>query len=451
MLRDTAFAMPTYRLRSPIPSASPEELFDWHARPGAFHRLNPPWDPVRVVSRTGEGVSVGVELVLEARVGPASVRWTAEHTACERPHGFTDTQRNGPFAHWVHQHRFLAEAGGTVLEDEIDWQAPLGALGAAVGGVHGRLERAFPFRHRRTRDDLGRHARHRDKPRLRVLVSGASGLIGTQLTAFLDAGGHEVTPIVRRRSEEGLFVDFQGGGLDPAALEGYDAVVHLAGAPIADGAWTDARKQVIRDSRVRSTEVLAKALAAAKGGPRVMISGSAVGVYGDAGDTMLTEEAPAGDTFLAEVGRAWEAATRPAEEAGVRVVHLRTGLVLSAQGGILSTLLPMFRSGLGGPIGSGRQFVPWIHLDDELGLIHDVAPGKALDHALGIAGELAAKTPASMKIIKELIKPAPYRQLEDGLRMEYEGFATLIRDDEGSKTLMDAFLAQGEDINNVTG
>ncbi len=370
--------MPTYRLRSTIPSATAEQLFDWHACPGAFQRLNPPWDPITVVSRSGPGLEVGTRLELEAAVGPATVRWFAEHTACERPSGFTDEQRRGPFRRWVHQHRFADANEGAVLEDEIDWAAPLGPLGAVVGGVPGRLERVFPFRHRRTADDLARHATWRDRPRMRVLVSGATGLIGSALCAFLDAGGHEVVPIVRQAARgpegpEGVVADFGSGTLDPAALEGFDAVVHLAGAPIGDGPWTRARKQILRDSRVNGTATVARALAACDPArrPGVFVSGSAVGYYGDAGDAVCTEEAPAGETFLAEIGKAWEAAAEPAVAAGVRTVFLRTGLVLAAGGGLLDSLLPMYRAGLGGPIGSGRQFMPWIHLDDELGLIHE--------------------------------------------------------------------------------
>ncbi|MBX2802724.1 MAG: TIGR01777 family oxidoreductase [Myxococcales bacterium] len=357
--------MPTYRLSTVIPTSTAAELFRWHARPGAFHRLNPPWDPVEVVERTGSGLEVGVRLTLRARVGPASVQWVSEHTACDEPHGFTDEQQSGPFRSWTHHHRFTdGPEGEAGLTDEIHWEAPLGAVGAAVGGVQGRLERTFAFRHRRTADDLSRHAPYRERPRLRVLITGASGLIGRQLTAFLDAAGHEVVAYRRGQTQD---------------VSGFDAVVHLAGAPISDPRWDDDGKKLILDSRVKTTQTLVEQLLAASEPPRVVVSGSAVGWYGDAGDGVCAEEAPAGDTFLAAVCRAWEAAAQPVAEAGIRLVTLRTGIVLSAAGGFLGSMLPMFRTGMGGPVGSGQQFLPWIHLDDHVALIHEILQNDAFE------------------------------------------------------------------------
>ncbi|MEN0065273.1 MAG: TIGR01777 family oxidoreductase [Myxococcota bacterium] len=365
--------MPTYRLRTPIPNTTASELYAWHARPGAFERLNPPWDPIRVMSRTGSGVETGVELELQAHVGPIPLTWRAVHTEHEPGRRFVDEQRSGPFAYWRHQHLFTeADPGEALLEDCIEWRAPFGALGAAIGGVQSRLDRVFPFRHRRTADDLARHARYRDRPRLRVLISGASGLIGSQLTAFLDAGGHEVVPLVRSSNARGRHIPLDDPeAIDREWLEGFDAVVHLQGAPIADESWTDARKQVIRHSRVHPTAVLARVMGELKRPPKVFLSASAVGLYGDTGDTEVDEAGPTGDTFLASVGAEWEAATSPARDAGIRTVLLRTGFVLSGLGGYLKAQLPLFQFGLGGPVGGGQQWVPWIHLDDHLGLMHE--------------------------------------------------------------------------------
>jgi len=365
--------MPSYRLRTPIPHASAADLFDWHARPGAFERLNPPWDPVRVISRTGSGLQAGVELELQAHVGPFPLTWRAVHTECAPGEGFVDEQRSGPFRYWRHEHRFAdGEDGEALLEDAIEWRAPLGAVGAAIGGVDRRLSRTFPFRHRRTADDLGRHARFRDRPRQRVLVTGASGLVGSQLTAFLDAGGHDVVHLVRSPDARGRYVPLHDPeAIDRADLEGFDAVVHLQGAPIAAEAWTDARRQEIRHSRVHTTAVLASVLAELERPPAVFLSGSAVGFYGDTGDTLVDEESAAADTFLGSVAAEWEAAARPAADAGIRPVNLRTGIVLSAHGGFLDPMLPMFSLGLGGPVGGGQQWLPWIHVDDHIGLVHE--------------------------------------------------------------------------------
>lgn len=207
---------------------------------------------------------------------------------------------------------------------------------------------------------------------LTVAVSGSSGLIGSALLERLRPDGHTVVPMVRRPAKDGeIHYDPRNGVLDPESLVGVDAVVHLAGAGIGDRRWTDRYRREILESRTLSTSLIAEAMAsvANRGGPRVLLSGSAIGFYGATGDEELNERSAAGDGFLADVCRAWEAATSPAEDAGVRVVHLRTGIVLSPRGGALKKLLPLFRFGLGGRMGSGRQWQSWISLDDEVGAI----------------------------------------------------------------------------------
>ena len=207
---------------------------------------------------------------------------------------------------------------------------------------------------------------------LTVAVSGSSGLIGSALLERLRQDGHTIVPMVRRPAKDGeIHYDPRNGVLDPESLVGVDAVVHLAGAGIGDRRWTDRYRREILESRTLSTSLIAEAMAsvANRGGPRVLLSGSAIGFYGATGDEELNERSTAGDGFLADVCRAWEAATSPAEDAGVRVVHLRTGIVLSPRGGALKKLLPLFRFGLGGRMGSGRQWQSWISLDDEVGAI----------------------------------------------------------------------------------
>lgn len=210
---------------------------------------------------------------------------------------------------------------------------------------------------------------------MRILVSGATGLIGSALVRHLTTGGDEVTRLGRsqpRPGEAAIRWDPAAGTLEPADLEGFDAVVHLAGESIAGGRWTAAKKARIRDSRVRGTGLLAESLARSTSPPRVMLSASAIGFYGNRGDEALDEDSPPGSGFLAEVCRDWEAAARPALEAGIRLVHLRTGLVLSPAGGALAKMLLPFRLGLGGRIGGGRQYVSWITLDDEVEAIRHV-------------------------------------------------------------------------------
>ena len=211
-------------------------------------------------------------------------------------------------------------------------------------------------------------------PGMRVAVTGSSGLIGTALVESLASDGIRAVRLVRRPPENQDEIEWNpaAGRIDGAALEGVDAVVHLAGAGIADGRWSENRKRLIRDSRVAGTRLLAETLAGLERKPEVLVSASAVGYYGDRGDEPLDERAPRGDGFLAEVCDAWEEAAGPAAEAGVRVVHPRIGFVLSGRGGGLPKMLLPFRLGMGGRIGSGRQQVSWISLDDLVAILRFV-------------------------------------------------------------------------------
>jgi uncharacterized protein len=228
----------------------------------------------------------------------------------------------------------------------------------------------------------------------RVAITGASGLIGSALSAFLTARGDDVVHLVRRepRTRHEVGWDPVSRKLNPGDLSGLTAVVHLAGAGVGEHRWTSAYKQEILDSRVNGTATISTALADL-GEPIALVSGSAVGAYGDRGDEMLTEDSDLGKGFLAEVVRAWEAATEPAQDAGLRVAHARTGLVLTPDGGAMKRVLPLARWGMAGPLGSGRQYWSWITLRDEL---------RALAHL--IDQDLAGAV--------NLVGPQPLRQAE---------------------------------------
>ena len=206
---------------------------------------------------------------------------------------------------------------------------------------------------------------------MKVAVTGATGLIGSALVPFLRSGGHEAVPLRRASGEPGgggeAEWDPRTGALSAGVLDGLDAVVHLAGENVAGGRWTAARKARIRDSRVDGTRRLAAALAALPRPPRTLVAASAIGFYGDRGDEALDESSAPGEGFLPEVCQAWEASADAAREAGLRVVHLRVGIVLTPAGGALGQMLLPFRMGVGGVIGSGRQYMSWVALDDVLG------------------------------------------------------------------------------------
>ncbi|MCP5467985.1 MAG: TIGR01777 family protein [Deltaproteobacteria bacterium] len=206
---------------------------------------------------------------------------------------------------------------------------------------------------------------------MKILISGSHGLIASELIPILQAKGHKIGRLIRDKADitkNEIFWNAERGSLDKSALQEFapDAVIHLAGEGIADGRWTEERKRKIRDTRVNGTKILAQALATLESPPQVFISGSAVGFYGNRGDEKLDETSSAGEGFLAEVAQDWEANTQAAESKGIRVVHIRTGIVLSEKGGALQKMLLPFRLGLGGVIGHGRQYMSWISLEDEV-------------------------------------------------------------------------------------
>jgi len=204
---------------------------------------------------------------------------------------------------------------------------------------------------------------------MKVLVSGAKGLIGSALIPELEAGGHRVNRLTRSPRSGGDIRWDPGAGVIEGDLAGFDAVVHLAGESIAEGRWTAERKRHILESRRKGTRLLAEKIAGLPEPPSMMVSASAIGYYGDRGNELLTEESEPGTMFLSEVCKEWEAAADPAREAGVRVVHPRFGIVLSLEGGALGTTLPIFKLGGGGRVGTGRQYWSWVLLDDVVGAI----------------------------------------------------------------------------------
>lgn len=340
-----------------------DEVFAWHTRPGAMRRLVPPWQPMTVVAETDSLADGRAVLGL-----PGGLRWVARHQPAEfdPPHRFVDTlATDGPaswparvIGSWRHTHEFAEAGAGTRVYDRIDAVVPAPAL-----------RPMFVYRHTQLAEDLAAHRAAGLAPMV-IAVTGAGGLVGAALTAFLSTGGHRVIRLVRGMPAGSDERQWNPDNPAPDLLTGVDAVVHLAGASIA-GRFTDSHRAAIRDSRIGPTRKLAEVAARVGDGPKIFVSASAVGYYGYArGDSMLTEDATMGEGFLADVVADWEAATEPAAAAGLRVVNVRTGVVQSARGGTLRLLRPLFAAGLGGRLGSGTQWLSWIGIDDLLDVYH---------------------------------------------------------------------------------
>lgn len=362
--------MMRFHWESEVP-APRERVWAWHERcPAAFRRLLVPWRDVAVLD-VPDRLREGAPVELKLRLGPLSRRWAGRIVEVEAPQRFVDVADTSPFASWRHEHSFLPGAveGTCRMRDTVTCAlpgGPLGRLGEPL--LRSDLERLFRYRHRVVAQDFERYGDQlgRGEPRReRVLISGASGLVGTALKPLLELLGYEVWVLTRSpKGARELGWNLYRGEVDTRVAQlGFAGVIHLAGANIAGGRWSPERKRAILESREQGTRLLAKTLAAAPEPPRVCVCASGTNAY--KADGQPHDEGGAwGEGFLAEVCRRWEDAAEPLERAGVRTVFVRTGVVLTPSGGALQKLLPPFRAGLGGRIGSGRQHMGWIGLDD---------------------------------------------------------------------------------------
>lgn len=359
----------------PVPAS---QAYAWHSRPGAFARLMPPWQSHRVLGSSGP-LAEGSEMSFEIGRRPFSLRWDARHEEVRPGVGFSDRQVRGPFRSWLHR-RDLASStkGGSRLVEEIEYELPAGplaSLGAAQWVSH-QLQRTFAFRHRSLVSDLATQARYASMEPMRIAISGASGLIGSALAAFLSTAGHEILRLERtgQGAPGSVHWDPEHGVLELERLVGVDAVIHLAGENIAGGRWTAERKDAIRRSRTLGTAKLVESLSRLPVPPKHFLCASAIGAYGDSGLEEVDESSLRGEGFLSQVCEEWEEASEAARSFGARVAQLRFGVVLSPAGGALAKMLPPFLFGAGGRIGSGDQAMSWISIDDAVAaVLHTLA------------------------------------------------------------------------------
>lgn len=432
--------------------APAQRAFAWHARSEAFERLVPAWRDVERFAASA-APSKETEIRWRERRGLWRIPCVTRLRGLRPPSEFTEERVGGLFPPRIHVHRFEAEgATSCAYVEEVEFRVPRGFVGERLCA---EMQRLLFYRHSVLRHDLRAHLAAPDRP-MKVLVTGSRGLIGRHLIPYLAAGGHRTIRLARRADPSDSDA-LEWESADSEGWEGFDAVVHLAGANLAHRRWTRARKQTLRVSRVEFTRRLAERLAGLSRPPRALVCASAVGWYGagrraEAAD----EEAPAGDGFLAELARDWEAAAAPARLAGIRVAHLRFGMVLSPRGGALGKMLPAFQAGLGGPLGSGGQWMSWIAMDDALDAIHRaiwrgslvgpvnaVAPFPVSQTSFAAALGRVLGRPARMRVparlvdlafgemgralLLEGVQAAPARLLEDGFAFRFPTLDAALR------------------------
>ena len=377
---------------------SADAAYDWHMRAGAFARLSPPFENVRLKESDPELKEDSVA-VLEISEGPIKVEWTAKHSDFMTGRSFKDVQVKGPFDKWIHTHRFepCSEGESCTLTDDIEYRMPffqsLNPIAIAV--LENKLEKVFRYRHSTTQADMQLLSTRSEQRKKKVCVVGGSGLIGSSLVPFLLTQGHDVTVMTRTPGSAGAQVkeilwSLEEKKIPQDELEGLDVLINLSGEDITSGAWNAEKKVSIRRSRVSSTRFLVNTMKQLESPPELFINASAIGYYGSSTSHRVSEEESPGDGFLSSVCQEWEAEASKAEAVVNRSVVLRLGVVLTPRGGILSRLLPIFQTGAGGVIGDGTQYMSWISIDDVLGVIEQCF------YENSIHGPLNAVAPAAV-------------------------------------------------------
>jgi len=409
-----------FRVSLPVEA---ERAYAWHENDSAFNRLRPAWDSTRMLST--EGIRNGGRAVIALRSPLGTLNWHAEHFNVQPGREFSDRQLRGPFRFWQHTHQFNAiSAGSSELVDIVRYELPFSPLSDFFAGwfVRRQLRAMFAYRHRILSDDLSFWNSLREQRKMRILVTGSRGLIGRELVAFLRMGGHEVIGMSRSASANSVSAPTaQWDLVQPVPqnatplLDGkaLDAVIHLAGEGIAEKRWTSKQKQILYETRIRATENLINGLNTLGLRPKVFISASGVGYYGDSGDSILTENSPMGQGFLAGLARDWEAAAQKAETIfAARCVQVRLSTVLSAHGGALEKMLLPFKMGVGGRLGSGRQWMSWVALDDVLYAIAFLLSSDALSGPMNLVSPQPVTNEELTRTLSALLRrpailPAP--------------------------------------------
>lgn len=387
------------------------EVFPFFQRPENLERLTPPDLGFEILSPRPIEMRAGARIDYAVRPFGVPARWQTLIESYDPPRRFTDVQTRGPYALWHHTHLFAEEDGGTRMTDVVRYRLPLGPIGdLAAPLVRRELERIFEFR----KDAVNALFPAAGEKTMNIVLAGGSGFIGRHLARLLTGAGHCVVVLTRggkAASPGAKTVVWDGGsrGDWESAIDGCDAVINLAGAGVADRLWTRSYREKLVSSRLDSTRALVDAMARASVKPKVFVSASAVGFYGDRVEDSLDEGSSQGRGFLADLCARWEAEASRAESVGVRTVIARVGVVLGRDGGALPKMLTPFKLALGGRLGCGRQWMPWIHVADVAGLIAAAVDDEAYRGVVNaVAPEAVRNMEFTRALGRALHRPTPF-------------------------------------------
>lgn len=394
-----------FSLKTVFPTEA-EKIFLWHLHPAVLERMTPPWIKLRVISQEGDPSQVDSKIHLQIKIGILWIPWILQYKQYKPKQSFTQVQIRGPFRCWNHHHEMSSiSAKSSSLEDTITYSTFFTPLHHYV---QRQLKRSFTWRHKTLMQDVTIYAKYPLKP-MRILLSGSSGLVGHTLSSFLKLAGHEVVALRRKtnNAKAKSFVSWNpaSGEFALSDFECFDAVIHLAGKNISSRRWTKKFKREIFLSRCRDTWLLSEIFLRVSRPPKTFICASAVGYYGPKGDSAVSEQSPYGSGFLADTSKKWEDATESIAKK-MRVIHTRFGAILSPAGGILQKILPLFNLGLGVIFGDGKQYFPWIALEDVLYSIYHCLSDESISGSVNIVSpQLETFETFCQKLAKILHRP----------------------------------------------
>ena len=433
----------TFIYRSSYPCTA-QQLYDYHAAPGALERLLPPWENTHVVRKEGT-IAPGGKVELRIKLGPVPLTWEAHHIEDMPGRMFKDIQYRGPFSLFEHTHTFTTVEGGAQLEDRINFQLPCSAITPSVIAhkIKQKLTRNFTYRAHVLEEDLQLHQKYSRK-KLNILISGASGILGQTLVPLLTTGGHEVFKLVRRKpvtANNEIYWDPDKGEIDTEAIVPPDAVIHLAGEYIGLSRWSDEKKRRVMDSRVKGTTLLAETVSSLTKKPDVFVSASAVGYYGHNGSRLLTEGDGCGDDYISTVCGAWEQAASTAADNNIRTVTMRLGVGLTPKGGALERIISASPFAYIRYFGGGDQYISWISLDDmAAAILHCVCTPE-------LSGPVNIAAPAPVTN-RELIRSISYATGRPRVHPLPGSFLRLLYGDMADQILLSSCRVSSEKLVN---